>query len=474
MKNRKRIIATLVGMSLTSQILPSAYTIVANAQTKTTVEKQVVNNETNTSQNQKTNGLAENKIHLYGALCQEGGKRYHETVISFTESENKKTVKLKVDVQTGAPASDPNHPYSPYHPGEYLRMELVNCNGDIKKQFILKGNDNINNLKKELESWNCGYGDYLRISHDDDRNNLVNIWSSDEMLPTKIDGKVTDENYKCIPNLDKTGISREDLNKYDFRITTNGLQRVIRKVEKVSNQKELIAALEKASKAKNPRIIKLEKDITIEGIKELVIPRGVTIDGKDENGKNHVIDLKNQASITLKGDYIRLSFVDIKNCSGSGMQVYNSKNVYFRKVTVEGSNGYGIFSNGSSIKLQNCTTKNNTKGGILISKSLTLPEEVISNVTVIDNLTQKEEKSDKVVIKNLELHAFTTDKKPINIKQNNTFEPGKRNGYFPTEIPGQSYSKTNISEEKGLSETYQKKLNLPSCTNVTEEYIKYK
>lgn len=473
MKNRKRIIATLVGMSLTSQILPSAYTIVANAQTKTTVEKQVVNNETNTSQGQKNKELAENKIHLYGALCQEGGKSYHETVISFEESDNK-TVKLKVNVKTGAPASDPNnHPYSPYHPGEYLRIELVNYKGDIKQQFILQGNGNINKLKNELEKWNCGYGDFLRISHDDDKHNLVGIWPSDEMLPTKIDGNVIDEKYKCIHNLDTTGISREDLNKYDFKITIHGLQRVSREVAKVENQEQLITALKEASEAKGPKIIKLTKDITIEGKKELEIPRGVTIDGKDENGNNHVIDLKNQASITLKGDYIRLSFVDIKNCSGSGMQVYNSKNVYFRKVTVEGSNGYGIFSNGSSIKLQNCTTKNNKKGGILVSKSLTLPKEVISNVTVMDNLNQQEEKSDKVVIKNLELHATSIDGKQIDIKQDSTFNPGKLNGYFPKEIPDQKYNKTNKKETKGLSKTYQEKLNVPCCTNVTEEYIKY-
>mgnify|MGYP003293792263 CR=1 FL=1 len=113
------------------------------------------------------------------------------------------------------------------------------------------------------------------------------------------------------------------------------------------------------------------------------------------------------------------AFVDIKNCSGSGMQVYNSKNVYFRKVTVEGSNGYGIFSNGSSIKLQNCTTKKNKKGGILISTSLALPKQVISDVTVMDNLVQEEE-SDDVVIKNLKLNAISTEGIKIDIKQNNT------------------------------------------------------
>lgn len=171
----------------------------------------------------------------------------------------------------------------------------------------------------------------------------------------------------------------------------------------------------KALKDKNSKTIKLKNNITLNKeyaetisivngntanqTRDIVISKGVSIDG---NG--HTIDLNNLASIVLKGNDIKLSNITVKNSDHIGIQVYNSRNVYFKEVTVEKAKKFGIFVNGSTVKLENCTTKSNGDGGVLISRSLTLTASncTDSEVEIINNITHKENASKpNISIKNL-------------------------------------------------------------------------
>lgn len=147
---------------------------------------------------------------------------------------------------------------------------------------------------------------------------------------------------------------------------------------------------------------------------ELRVAAGVVING---NGK--VIDFNNLGNITLKGKDIRLINLTVKNSNNHAIHIYNSKNALLDTVKVENSARTGIFVNGSSVKLQNCITMNNTEGGIAITRSRTLLGSGYSDsyVEVVGTIKQ-EESNINVNVKNLEMtDGYIQDNKfiaPIN------------------------------------------------------------
>lgn len=179
---------------------------------------------------------------------------------------------------------------------------------------------------------------------------------------------------------------------------------------------------------------KLPVDIT-----ELEVASNVTIDGK-----GNVIDLNKLLGITLKGNDIVLKNLTVRNSEDIGINIYNSRDILLDNVTIENSIRYGIFVNGSTVKLKNCSTKANDGGGIMITRSRTLrgDSHIDSVVEVIDSITQ-EESNINVGVTNLEMI----------------------NGYFQNNkfiAPDGIYNKyENDVDEKVLSEYY---LNLFGIT----------
>ena len=157
--------------------------------------------------------------------------------------------------------------------------------------------------------------------------------------------------------------------------------------------------------------IKIEKSDLEQGkdTLELELASSVVI-----NGNGRTIDLNNLGSITLKGKDIRLINVTVKNSKGHSINIYNSKNALLDAVKVENSSRTGIFVNGSSVKLQNVTTMNNTEGGIAITRSRTLLGSGYSDsyVEVVGTITQKEPNIN-VNVKNLEMTDGYIQKKSI-------------------------------------------------------------
>ena len=150
---------------------------------------------------------------------------------------------------------------------------------------------------------------------------------------------------------------------------------------------------------------------------ELRLAAGVVISG---NGKS--IDFNNLGNITLKGRDIRLINLTVKNSNNHAINIYNSRNAILDNVRVETSARAGIFVNGSSVKLKNCTTMNNTEGGIVITRSRTLLGSGYSDsyVEVVGTITHKESNIN-VNVKNLEMtDGYIQDNKFI--APNNTYD----------------------------------------------------
>ncbi|MBQ8997195.1 MAG: DUF5011 domain-containing protein [Clostridium sp.] len=132
---------------------------------------------------------------------------------------------------------------------------------------------------------------------------------------------------------------------------------------------------------------------------ELVISPNVTI-----MGYNNTINLNNLAKITLKGNDIRLVNLTIRNSKDIGVNIYNSRDVMLDNVNIIDSTRYGIFVNGSRVKLKNCYTSNNNEGGIMITRSRTLrgSSYIDSCVEVVDSI-KHDELNINVAVKNLEM-----------------------------------------------------------------------
>ena len=94
----------------------------------------------------------------------------------------------------------------------------------------------------------------------------------------------------------------------------------------------------------------------------------------------------------------------IRNSKDIGVNIYNSRDVMLDNVNIIDSTRYGIFVNGSGVKLKNCYTSNNNEGGIMITRSRTLRGNsyIDSYVEVIDSI-KHDEPNINVAVKNLEM-----------------------------------------------------------------------
>ena len=156
----------------------------------------------------------------------------------------------------------------------------------------------------------------------------------------------------------------------------------------------------------NGNVLHIMNDIQVESsdlpagsdISELVVNSNILIEG---NGRT--IDLNKLVGITLKGNDIILKDLTIKNAKDIGVNIYNSRDILLENVSVENSYRYGIFVNGSTVKLEDCSTKNNN-GGIMITRSRTLRSEshIDSRVEVIGSIHQ-EESNINVGVTNLQM-----------------------------------------------------------------------
>lgn len=206
----------------------------------------------------------------------------------------------------------------------------------------------------------------------------------------------------------------------------------------------------------NGNVLHINNDITIDenalsilgsDVSELEVSSNITIEGQ-----GNVIDLNKLASITLKGNDIVLKDLTVRNSTDIGVNIYNSRDILLDTVNIENSTRYGIFVNGSTVKLKDCSTKDNNSG-IMITRSRTLrgDKDIDSRVEVIGSIKQ-EESNINVGVTNLEM----------------------LDGHFQKNefiVPNGIYNKyENDMEEKVLSEYY---LNLFGITG-EERNKKYK
>ena len=444
MKSRKKILSTLMGVALTSQMLPSTYTIVANAQTPsvtTVIERQGQNSENEEAQGQAKNGLDNMIIALLGVGCDEGT---HKFEIRF----NTKTMKLEPKIACGRGFGYGGvHPFHPYFgDNPYVTITLLDQFGNVKKEFSLRGNASVEEAK-ELENWSFEYGYRLRIKH------------READWRVKFYGSVTDPKGKPVEGLNNK-TSQETLATYDFQITPSGLKEVQKNVVEISDKKALINTLQNSDQ----KTIRLQNDITIteEDLinltpgyngKELIIKDGVSIDG---NGRT--INFQGKASLTLTGNNISLSNLKVRFCTNIGMQIYDSDNVYLKNVTVEDAEKYGLVVNASSVTLEDCTTRNNKSGGIYVTRSITLQGDNYkdSEVNVIGSLNQYEDNRPKILIQNFQM---------LNgIMQDNTFIPA----------PNQSYTTSENNEPITLTNDYCDILGVDHGTKINQQTIEYR
>ncbi len=142
-------------------------------------------------------------------------------------------------------------------------------------------------------------------------------------------------------------------------------------------------------------VLHIKNDIRVEqtdlpvgvDIFEFVVSSNIIVQG---NG--NTIDLNNLGTITIKGDSTKFEDLTILNANTMGVNIYNSIGVALNNIRVEHSSRYGIFVNGSEVKLKDSFTKNNIEGGIMITRSRTLNNKGNrdSYVEVIDSIDQRE------------------------------------------------------------------------------------
>lgn len=407
MKNRKRIITTLIGMTLTAQLSPVAYTVV-NAQEPTASQIQ--------GEQQKT-GLSDTKITLGGNGCWEtpdpsdpkkAGR--HEVQISFIDGNG--NGKLHAEVLSGY-KDDPNHSFHEYCPEEYLKIELIDAKTKkIKQQAVISGKDNIGKFAEELNTWEFKYNDYLRLFHGEANDR------------TKITGTVIDgETKKNIQDYATTGVRKDILKDYQFRITKEGLVQEKQNIKEIESADQLIKELKDLKRCLHQETIKIKNDIKFsaddvskitelnsEKKSELTIPEGVTLVG-DNNSKKVSLDFSGKMSLVLKGNYTGIENIDILNSNGTGVHVYDSDYSSIKRVSVTGSTGYAIHVNGSTVAMQDCTTRNNELGGVLISTSIDLNlrrKKSHSNVIFKGNSNTFNENK-KILVKNLQIEKKNGD-----------------------------------------------------------------
>ena len=227
------------------------------------------------------------------------------------------------------------------------------------------------------------------LSKNNHTNDTVHIQTIKDLKKEESDNKINDEKGLYLAGTPTENNDKKTVNYF------------AKKEVEVSTAKDFIDNLNTSGSVlniKNDITIK-EEDLKSLGDKtELVVSNNIII-----NGNDNAIDLNKLATVTLKGNDIKLNNLNIKNSKDIGINVYNSKDIVLDEVSVENSTRYGIFVNGSSVKLKNCSTSNNN-GGIMITRSRTLrsASHQDSDVEVIGSIKQKESNVD-VAVTNLEM-----------------------------------------------------------------------
>ena len=145
-----------------------------------------------------------NTITLSGVGCQEGTHKFELTLDPLTK-------KLKINGLIGVGYTG-THPFHPSYPNEYINIKLLDEYGNVKKEFSMKGPENVKKAQNELNDTDFEYGDRLRIFHQQAGWRL------------KIAGNVYDTELQKVDLSQST--SKDILNTYDFRITKSGLQEI--------------------------------------------------------------------------------------------------------------------------------------------------------------------------------------------------------------------------------------------------------
>ena len=258
---------------------------------------------------------------------------------------------------------------------------------DIYESTVSLGNiTTSNHLYKGIQIRGGSTVDILEKNyHNNDSIHMQMIKADGE-----IDNKVNDKNGYYVHGTEKMDNNKSTID-YFSKVTIN-----------ISTSKDLINNLTNSG-----NILYLDNDIKLENrdipvdvdTLELIVNSNVTIEGD-----GHTIDLSNVATITLKGNDIVLKDLNIKNSKSIGFNIYNSRDVVLDNLNISNSTNYGIFVNGSRVKLKNCYTSNNDEGGIMITRSRTLRGNgyIDSYVEVIDSINH-DEHNINVSVKNLEM-----------------------------------------------------------------------
>ena len=220
-------------------------------------------------------------------------------------------------------------------------------------------------------------------------NDTIHLQTIKDIKKNESDNIVNDKNGFYLKGESTVSEDKETVNyfsKTDIEVST--AEKLIKNITSSGNVLNI-----KNNITINEEDLKLLGDNT-----ELVISNNIVINGNDK-----IIDLNKLATVTLKGNDIKVNNLNIKNSKDIGLNIYNSKNIYLNDVSVENSTRYGIFVNGSIVKLENCSTINNNIG-IMITRSRTLKSSSNqdSNVEIIPPIKQKEANIN-VSVTNLEM-----------------------------------------------------------------------
>lgn len=299
MRNTKKFMSALAGIAITSQLLTVA-NIIVYAQN---------NNITNTSIEREASTLDKNVITL-------SGLGYAPGVQSFKLKFDTKNQKIKADE-----LMFPGNAMHSYFKDEYIGLELIGEDGEVKDRFTMTGNDNVDkilDINKEGE-FKFEYGDRLVIRH------AESDWR------VKIAGNVID---KTDNNFDER-VSKKVLSDYSFELTPGGLKQVPNKTENEITVEGL--GCQGGTHAFNISFDNLHKTLQVKTIAGKNCPINPYKTGKDyvtvqvvnENGK----EVK---SVTLKGNDLVSKAEELNGCkfkTGYGLRLTHAEAGSHVKIT---------------------------------------------------------------------------------------------------------------------------------------------
>lgn len=197
MRNTKKFMSALAGIAITSQLLTVA-NIVVYAQS---------NNSTNTSIEREASTLDQNVITLSGLGYGQPG--YQSFKLKFdTKNQKIKATDLKF----------PGNAMHSYFKDDYIGLELIGEDGEVKDHFTMTGNDKVDVVEEinQEDRFKFEYGDRLVIRH------------AEADWRVKIDGNVIG---KTGNNNYNEKVSKQVLSDYSFELTPGGLKQVPNKTE---------------------------------------------------------------------------------------------------------------------------------------------------------------------------------------------------------------------------------------------------